>query len=105
MERLGIQLIDFVPVVRVRHDRFGRIAGGLVVGPVLRQNQALLLTLHPGELKDNPTVGVGITNMLLDHNPLLWRSRIREQLEMDGQTVDRITITPTAVELEAKYKE
>lgn len=105
MDRLGIQLIDFVPDVRVRYDRFGRIAGGLVIGPVLRQNQALLLTLHPGELKDNPTVGCGITNMLLDHNPLLWRSRIREQLEMDGQTVDRITITPTAVELEAKYKE
>ena len=105
MERLGIQLADFVPAINVKTDRFGRIAGGLVVGPVLRQNQALILALHPGELKDNPAIGGGITNMLFDHNPLLWRSRIREQLEMDGQTVDRITITPTAVELEAKYKE
>ena len=28
--------------------------GSLLVGDVLRQNQALLLTLHNGELKENP---------------------------------------------------
>ena len=34
--------------------------GSLFVGDVLRQNQALVLSLHKGELKENPSVGVGI---------------------------------------------
>lgn len=103
--RKAIQLTDNIPTVNVRLDRFGRIAGGLVVGDVLAQNQAMILTLHPGELKDSPVVGVGITDMLLDHNPLLWRSRIREQLEMDGQTVETITIGHDGIDIAATYEE
>lgn len=99
----GIQLTDYIPEVKVRHDAHGKIIGGLVVGDTLRQNQALLLTLHPGELKDAPAVGCGLADMLLDHNPLMWRSVIREQLEMDGQRVDRITVTRNSVVIESKY--
>lgn len=105
MERLGIQLADFVPAINVKTDRFGRIAGGLVVGPVLRQNQALILALNPGELKDNPAIGCGITNMLLDHNPSAWKGRIREQLELDGQTVETITIGHDGIDIAATYEE
>lgn len=101
----GILLHDYVPVVKVKHDRYGKIVGGLMVGDILRQNQALLLTLHPGELKDAPAVGVGLTSMLLDHDPLMWRGRIREQLEMDGQVVERITINTKSIEIAAKYEE
>ena len=78
--------------------------GEMVLGDVLQQNQALILTLHRGELKESPAVGVGISDMLLDHDPLLWRSRIREQLEMDGQTVNDIKITTNGVMIDASYK-
>lgn len=75
----------------------------LFVGDVLRQNQALVLSLHKGELKENPSVGVGISDMLLDNDPIYWRTLIKEQLEMDGQTVDKVTITMTGIKIEAKY--
>lgn len=77
--------------------------GSLLVGDVLRQNQALVLSLHKGELKENPSVGVGISDMLLDNDPIYWRTLIKEQLEMDGQTVDKVTITMTGIKIEAKY--
>lgn len=101
----GILLHDYVPVVQVKRDAYGKIVGGMMVGDILAQNQALLLTLHPGELKDAPAIGVGLTGMLLDHNPLMWRGLIREQLEMDGQTVERIRIKRESIEIVAKYEE
>lgn len=77
--------------------------GRLLVGDVLRQNQALVLSLHKGELKENPSVGVGISDMLLDNDPIYWRTLIKEQLEMDGQSVDKVVITMTGINIEAKY--
>lgn len=50
-----------------------------------------------------PSVGVGISDMLLDNDPIYWRTLIKEQLEMDGQTVDKVTITMTGIKIEAKY--
>ena len=77
--------------------------GGLVVGDILRQDQALLLMLHKGELKERPAVGVGISDMLLDNDPIYWRTQIKEQLEMDGQRVGSVKITRTGIQIEATY--
>lgn len=77
--------------------------GGVVVGDILRQNQALLLMLHKGELKERPAVGVGITDMLLDNDPIYWRTRIKEQLEMDGQKVGSVKLTTSGIQIEATY--
>lgn len=77
--------------------------GTLMTGDILRQNQALILTLHNGELKERPAVGVGISDMLLDNDPIYWRTRIKEQLEMDGQTVGDVRITLSGIEIEARY--
>ena len=77
--------------------------GGLATGDTLRQNQALLLMLHKGELKERPSAGVGLSDMLLDNDPLYWRTEIKEQLEMDGQTVKSVSVTTTGVEIEATY--
>ncbi|MBR6077877.1 MAG: hypothetical protein IKP63_05950, partial [Paludibacteraceae bacterium] len=77
--------------------------GTVAVGDVLLQNQALILTLHKGELKERPAVGVGISDMLLDHDPLLWKTRIKEQLEMDGQTVNEVRITTSGIYINAEY--
>ena len=62
-----------------------------------------MLSLHKGELKENPSVGVGISDMLLDNDPIYWRTLIKEQLEMDGQSVDKVVITMTGINIEAKY--
>lgn len=75
----------------------------MVVGDILRQNQALLLMLHKGELKERPAVGVGITDMLLDNDPIYWRTRIKEQLEMDGQKVGSVKLTTSGIQIEATY--
>ena len=48
-------------------------------------------------------VGVGISDMLLDNDPIYWRTRIKEQLEMDGQKVDSVKITRTSIQIEATY--
>lgn len=101
---IGITLTaDYEPRIRLVRDEEGRIIEGLVLGETLPQNQALILTLHQGELKEAPAVGCGISDMLLDHRPLFWRARIREQLEMDGQTVHSIKITTTGIHIDARY--
>lgn len=99
----GIQLTNFALAIRVRRDEQGKITSGLQVGNTLRQNQALILALNKGELKERPAVGCGIADMLMDHDPLYWRTLIREQLEMDRQKVNHIRITPKGIEIDATY--
>ena len=99
----GIQLDGFMPSVKVRRGADGRITEGLQVGDTLGQNQALILVLHTGELKERPSTGCGIEDMLLDNDPMYWRSLIREQLEMDGQTVNKVTVTKTGITIDATY--
>lgn len=101
----GIQLteLDFAPAIRVRRDAQGKILSGLQVADILRQNQALILALNKGELKERPSVGCGIADMLLDNDPLYWRTLIREQLEMDKQRVNQVKITTTGIVIDAQY--
>lgn len=77
--------------------------GTLAIDDILRQNQALILALHKGELKERPAVGAGISDMLLDNDPIYWRTAIKEQLEMDGQRVGSVKITHAGIEIEATY--
>lgn len=77
--------------------------GTLALGDILHQNQALLLLLHKGELKERPAVGVGISDMLLDNDPIYWRTSIKEQLEMDGQKVGGVKIMRDGIQIEATY--
>lgn len=99
----GIQLKDYEPDIRPKRGADGKITDGLAVGDTLRQNQALILALHPGELKERPSTGCGIADMLLDNDPIYWRTVIREQLEMDGQKVSKITVTQTGIVVDAEY--
>lgn len=99
----GIQLTNYDLVVNVTRDASGKIAGGLVIGDILRQNQALILLLHKGELKSDPSVGIGISDMLLDHNLQAWKKEIREQMELDGQKVDSVQIEVSGLVIDSKY--
>lgn len=99
----GIQMTDFDLDVKVGRDPSGKIVTGLAVGDILAQNQALILQLHKGELHEDPSVGVGISDMLLDSDLANWKREIREQMELDGQKVENITLTPDMLAIEAKY--
>ena len=99
----GIQLADYEPLIDIKRDSFGLICRGLTLGDTLNQNQAIILTIHQGELKERPKMGVGISDMLLDNDPIYWRTRIKEQLEMDGEKIGSVRITRTGIQIEAKY--
>lgn len=96
-------MTDYDIDVKVLRDSSGKIVSGMVVGDILAQNQALILQLHKGELKEDPSVGVGISDMLLDSDLQNWSREIREQMELDGQTVDRIILTNDELRIEARY--
>ena len=100
----GMQLDkDYDLDMKITRDAEGKILSGVAIGDTLAQNQALIIGCHQGEFKEQPAVGVGISDMLLDHDPLAWRTVIREQLEMDGQTVDEVTVTNKGIKIKAKY--
>ena len=99
----GIQMTDYDIDVKVVRDPAGRILSGLVVGDILFQNQALILSFHKGDLKDDVSVGVGIDRMLLDNDRLTWSREIREQLEMDGQKVKEVNIGENSIKIKAQY--
>ena len=98
----GIQLTDYDIAVKVVKDSAGMIASGLVLGDILAQNQGLILQ-HKGELHEDPSVGVGIEDMLLDRSSGKWEREIREQLELDGQKVNSVEITGTQILIDSNY--
>ncbi len=87
----GILLNDGYDVqVNVQRDANGLITQGWTVGDVLYQNQAIILQVQPSEIKEQPFIGVGIGDCLLDNDFLKWRQRVRMHMEMDGQTISNV---------------
>jgi hypothetical protein len=72
-------------------DASGKIKSGLQVGDVLHQNQAMILYMHPGEFKESPLTGMGLADITYDNDILLWKYKLKQQLELDGQAVNEIT--------------
>lgn len=99
----GIQLINFDLDIKVQRNSNGRIVSGLVIGDTLHQNQALILTISKGELKTDPSVGVGLHSQVLNHDTLALRREIRQQLEMDGQKVQDVKVTSHGIEIRSNY--
>lgn len=89
--------------IQVSRDETGKITQGVQVGEVTHQNTALILLMQPGEWKEQPTVGVGIENMILDHDFLGYKHKIRQQLITEGMQVDHLEINGQNIELNAKY--
>ena len=104
-KNIGIQLNgDYDLDIKVRRDANGKIISGLVVGDVTFQNQALILKAQKGEFKENPTVGVGIEDIVNDNDIRLWKKEITGQLEADGQQIDKLVLNEREFILDAKYK-
>ncbi|MGM9817722.1 MAG: hypothetical protein ACI30B_01910 [Paludibacteraceae bacterium] len=78
--------------------------GRMVLGETTPQNQALILGTHKGEWKESPLLGVGLSDVVNDHDWNGWKRTITEQFEMDGQRIDRLEISEKGLTLEAKYK-
>ncbi|MBF0576597.1 hypothetical protein [Dysgonomonas sp. GY617] len=94
--------------IRVTRDSVGMITGGLTIGDVTEQNQRNIIFINPAEIKEAPTVGVGIESMLNSDETLLYKHKIREQLEADGQRVSYLNIKITSdnkidIPINAKY--
>ncbi len=80
------------------------ITRGLVVGDTTYQNQALLLGCQKGEIKEYPTAGVGLNDVINDHDFEMWKRSITEQFEADGMLIKQLKLNEKGLTLEAKYK-
>lgn len=105
MKAKGILINDnFELSISIKRDAEGKIVSGLVIGNILYQNQALILIINAGEVKTNPIVGVGIGDIVNDNDYLGWRRRIRQQMELDGQKVTKVSFSQNQkLEIDAKY--
>ncbi len=94
MRGKGILLNDNMELIVVpQRGAAGQIVSGLQVGNTLYQNQALILMLRPGALKLAPTVGVGISDVLMTTDFALWRRKIKLQMEADSQRVASVSFS------------
>lgn len=82
----------------------GRITQGICLGETTPQNQAFILMAHKGDFKENPMLGVGIGDIVNDHDFDRWRSAIIESLVEDGQWVSRVEVSANGIEIDAKYR-
>ena len=81
--------------------------GDFKVGESTNQHQKLLLLMNKGEIKQFPTIGVGLNGFLLDDadtNEL--RRAIQEEFEADGMEIRRLSISEeTNIEIDAIYRQ
>lgn len=105
--RKGIQLIKTDGVYglsfAVQRDVNGLIIQGVTIGDVTEQNQALILELESGELRENPAVGCGIDGLANDNDIDEWTRKITKQMEADGQRISELKITESTFKMEANY--
>jgi len=99
MKNIGVQFIDNGDVGEILdlkidpvRDASNKIVSGLVIGPTTEQNTALILMIHQGELKFRPDLGVGIQDIVLSEDYLVFRHRIREHLRKDNLIVTDIDL-------------
>ncbi len=95
--------------LRLTQDNSGRVdielhGGSMAVDEVTEQNQYLLLKTHAGEWKEFPLVGVGIDDLVNDHDLERWERTISEALEQDGQVIEKLELTTDKLNIIAKYK-
>ena len=96
----GIQLQNFdLKVVKKEGG-----TASLAIGNILQQNQAIILAMHEGELRDAPALGVGIEDMLLDEDLTGWTTKIRENMQMDGQKVESVKVTRQGITINSEYE-
>ena len=114
MKDFAIQLVDHndegnVMDIKVDpvYDNQGKILQGLVIGPTLKQNTALILMCNPGEFKNAPTIGVGLGDATLDEGGdlLSYRHAIRKNFASDGLQISDLKLyNINDIKIEAQYE-
>lgn len=83
-----------------------RIANGdMEIGLSDSQQAQLLLHSSPGEWKESPTHGVGITQYLEHHDKGQLARRIQTELTADGMRVNKININESNINIDAAYED
>ena len=75
-------------------------SGVLVVGNTTYQNEYIILKSQRGEIKEYPLMGVGIDDIVNDHDEAGWKMKIKEHLAMDDIKVAKIYLNITTGKLE-----
>ena len=70
--------------LQIRYDDF-------VINNSDNQNCSLIIQYHPGHLKSEPTLGVGIDNMILGQITAEMRKIISRELSNDGYKLKQLT--------------
>ena len=76
----------------------------IVLMEVTAQNQALLLQARQGDYEEHPEIGVGLPDIVLDHDLRFWRRRIIDQLERDGQLISSLKLSTESLSVDAQYR-
>ncbi len=86
-------------------DIDGKIVSGVVIGNTLQQNKAFILLAQPNDFKANPTLGVGIEDLLLSSDLLEYRHKIRSHFAQDGLTITELDLySIERIKIEANYE-
>lgn len=73
--------------------------GEMAIGNTTYQNQFVILKVQRGELKEFPMLGIGIDDIVNDHDIAGWKMKIKEHLAMDGISVSKVDINTSTGEL------
>ncbi|GAF05601.1 hypothetical protein [Saccharicrinis fermentans] len=90
------------------NNDFATANGDFVTGASDDQHVEMLLELNKGELKENPTVGIGLNKFLKQQNTSLnqIKREIKVGLKTDGYTVTDLSISEDgSFELDYKLEE
>jgi hypothetical protein len=86
-------------------DVDGKIVSGVVIGNTLQQNKAFILLAQPNDFKANPTLGVGIEDLLLSSDLLEYRHKIRSHFAIDGLVISNLDLySLDKIKIEAHYE-
>ena len=90
--------------ISIRKNADGLIQQGFVVGNITYQNQELILLSEKGEIKAEPTKGVGIMSFVGDEVPDNLFRMIRTELATEGMAVNKIAFDIKGnLEIDAEY--
>lgn len=95
MEVKDIKIIDGMPAITTNGD--------FAIAESTLQHQELLLVSVPGEWKQNPRRGVGISGYIEDSDSSALARKILSEFSEDGMRVNKIDIEYPNINIDAEY--